>query len=278
VMLHIWNPKGGWWGEGDEKFFVDSEKFPSTIGTGSEDYFGYAWGSPALFQNAYHNQTISMNNKGHISVNRWHISDNVPFQKSFEGCIEKYYPNQRPCLFANIAYWYLATGGTDPFRPQPLSERVGYWTDIPAFAVKGALEGERMKVLSKTGGNLGEQDLGDHSGAWSDSKHLWWTGAKPGDKIELLVPVTTEGKYKLTTQLTKARDYGIVQLRLDGQPLGGPVDLYDPEVVPTGALDLGVHELTAGDHKLSVEITGANQKADKAFMFGLDYLNLTPAR
>ena len=40
VMLHVWNPRGGWWGEGDEKFFVDGEKFPSTFGTGSEDYFG----------------------------------------------------------------------------------------------------------------------------------------------------------------------------------------------------------------------------------------------
>ncbi|MHC4602404.1 MAG: glycoside hydrolase family 172 protein, partial [Planctomycetota bacterium] len=59
---------GGWWGEGDEKFFVDGEKFPSTIGTGSEDYFGYAWCNPTLFQNCYHNQTISMNNKGHVSV------------------------------------------------------------------------------------------------------------------------------------------------------------------------------------------------------------------
>ena len=50
VMLHVWNPRGGWWGEGDEKFFVDGEKFPSTIGTGSEDYFGYAWCDPDLFQ------------------------------------------------------------------------------------------------------------------------------------------------------------------------------------------------------------------------------------
>ena len=49
VMLHVWNPRGGWWGEGDEKFFVDGEKFPSTFGTGSEDYFGYAWCNPTLF-------------------------------------------------------------------------------------------------------------------------------------------------------------------------------------------------------------------------------------
>ena len=64
VMLHVWNPKGGWWGEGDEKFFVDGEKFPSTFGTGSEDYFGYAWGLPALFQRPYHCQTMTAKQPG----------------------------------------------------------------------------------------------------------------------------------------------------------------------------------------------------------------------
>ena len=67
VMLHVWNPRGGWWGEGDEKFFVDGEKFPSTFGTGSEDYFGYAWGNPHLFQKPYHAQTMTQNNRGHQS-------------------------------------------------------------------------------------------------------------------------------------------------------------------------------------------------------------------
>jgi len=72
VNLHVWNPnpfgkvvkvlnidaqrfsprihgtmlaaaRGWWWGEGDEKFFVDGEKMPSTFGTGSEDYFAHAW-------------------------------------------------------------------------------------------------------------------------------------------------------------------------------------------------------------------------------------------
>jgi hypothetical protein len=34
--------------------------------------------------------------------------------------------------------------------------------------------------------------------------------------------------------------------------------------------------LTAGDNKLTVEITGANEKAVKAYMFGLDYLRIEP--
>lgn len=128
VMLHVYNPKSGWWGEGDEKFFVDSEKFPSTFGTGSEDYFGYAWCNPALFQNAYHNQTINQSsNAGNVSVNRWHIADNVPFQKFFEACIEKYYPNDRPTLYAATAYWYEAPGGNDPYGSVGIRQRVGYF-------------------------------------------------------------------------------------------------------------------------------------------------------
>lgn len=34
----------GWWGEGEIKFYLDSdEEFPSICGTGTEDYFGGAW-------------------------------------------------------------------------------------------------------------------------------------------------------------------------------------------------------------------------------------------
>ena len=56
-MLSIMSPVGAWWGEGDEKIFVDGEKFPSWFGTGSEDYYGYAWSNPEPFQHPYHNQT-----------------------------------------------------------------------------------------------------------------------------------------------------------------------------------------------------------------------------
>jgi len=274
VMLHVWNPRGGWWGEGDEKFFVDGEKFPSTIGTGSEDYFGYAWCNPTLFENCYHNQTISMNNRGHISVNRWHITDNVPFQKSFEAAIEKYYPNSKPTLYASTVYWYQAAGQADPYKSAPVTQRKGYWGPIKIFKVKGALEGEKSRILAKTAGNAGRQDMSGYGGKWSDEAHLWWTDAKPGDTLDLAVPVQTAGTYSLKMQLTKAIDYGIVQLYLDGKKLGKPVDLFNNGVIATGVLDMGVHELDKGEHKLRVEIIGANEKAVKKYMFGLDYLKL----
>ncbi len=274
VMLHVWNPRGGWWGEGDEKFFVDGEKFPSTFGTGSEDYFGYAWCNPELFENCYHNQTISMGNRGHVSVNRWHITDNVPFQTSFEAAIEKYYPNAKPTLYASTTYWYQAAGQTDGYEPAPVTQRKGYWEPIVVKKVKGALEGEKLKILSKTGGSTSVQDLSNFGADWSGEAHLWWIGGKVGDKMELAVPVAKTAAYRMKMNMTKAVDYGIVQLYLDGKKLGEPIDLYNNGVVPTGEMDMGVVELTEGQHTLMVEITGANDKALKQYMFGLDYILL----
>ena len=279
VMLHIWNPRGGWWGEGDEKFFVDGEKFPSTIGTGSEDYFGYAWSSAALFFHPLHNQTFNSGNcKGHISVNRWQIADQIPFQKSFEGDIEKYFPNEKPTLYASTVYWYLAPEGKDPYPPVPLMERVGYFVQPPPKKpAAGVIEGESLKVVSKTAGDPQEQDMTAFGDRWSNDAHLWWINAKSGDELTLALSVEKAGKYQLCAQLTKAVDYGIVQLALDGKKLSGPIDLYNNGVVPTGELDLGQHELTAGEHKLAVTITGANAQAVKSYMFGLDYVKLIPA-
>ncbi|HXU60512.1 MAG TPA: glycoside hydrolase family 172 protein, partial [Polyangia bacterium] len=53
TMLDVENPPStAWWGEGDEKIFVDGEAFPSLFGTGTEDYFGFAWSTPQPFAHA----------------------------------------------------------------------------------------------------------------------------------------------------------------------------------------------------------------------------------
>ena len=277
VALEVWNPKGGWWGEGDEKWFVDGEKFPSTIGTGSEDYFGYAWCNPHPFQNAYHNQTRNdnVNNASHVAVNRWQITDSIPFQKSFEGDIEKYYPNTRPTLYAATAYWYLSPGGSDPYGAVALKDRANWYVTPVVKKKPGVFEGESMKVLSKTGGNVEPQMLSEQ---WSGDSHLWWTQAKPGDRLELEVPVTKSGRYEVLVQLTKAIDYGVAQIRFDASLPPTQVDLYNDGVIPFGPVSLGVFDLKAGSHRLSVDIAGANQQAVKSYMFGLDYVNLRATR
>jgi hypothetical protein len=141
LALHIYQTvdvtPGPWWGEGDEKFFVDGEKMPSWFGTGSEDYFGFSWGTPGYFSKAYHTQALAppgtLMAPGNRALNRFHITDNVPFQSSFDGCIEKlFYTNDTVTTYGTMPYWYLASGGRDPYSALPLSSRTNYYVPPPA--------------------------------------------------------------------------------------------------------------------------------------------------
>ena len=103
-------------------------------------------------------------------------------------------------------------------------------TDPDTGRVPGAIEGESMKVLANTGGKVAGQkvtEFGRTPDRWSGSEHLWWTGASVGSKLTLELPVEGEGRYEMLAVLTKARDYGIVQLSLDGKNIGGQVDLWN---------------------------------------------------
>jgi hypothetical protein len=113
--LSVWNPITEWWGEGDEKVWVDDEAFPSWFGTGSEDYFGDAWGN-RVFQHGLHNCT-RQDGPGfgqYTALNRWHLSDAIPFQQSFRMTIENYGETNE---YAAVAYWYAGPDSTDFFEP-----------------------------------------------------------------------------------------------------------------------------------------------------------------
>ena len=112
---------------------------------------------------------------------------------------------------------------------------------------------------------------------WSDGKQLFWTGAKPRARLLLEFEIAQEGRYQIGAVLTTARDYGTVNLQLDSMALGSSIDLYDyPDVRTTGLLKFGNRVLKAGQHRLLIELTGANDSAVKAYMVGIDCLVLQP--
>ena len=61
-------------------------------------------------------------------------------------------------------------------------------------------------------------------------------------------------------ELTKALDYGIVQIYLNGNPAVEPIDLFNDGVIRQ-VYQLGTHPLKAGNHLLTIEIKGANEQA-----------------
>ena len=70
-------PSKAWWGEGDEKIYVDGEKFPSHFGTGTEDYYGYAWCSPEKFY-ARLSQPAALRRPGQL---RPHERESLPYPR-----------------------------------------------------------------------------------------------------------------------------------------------------------------------------------------------------
>jgi hypothetical protein len=142
--------------------------------------------------------------------------------------------------------------------------------------VPDALEGESLKIVGKTAGTAKSQNMGAFSkDRWSGVDHLWWTGAKPGDRLDVELSVEKAGLYTLEAVFTRARDYGIARLSINDKVLGEPIDFYNaPDVITTGVLAYPGIELTAGNHKFGIEITGTNAEAVKAYMIGLDYVRL----
>jgi putative membrane-bound dehydrogenase-like protein len=145
------------------------------------------------------------------------------------------------------------------------------------WRLEGAIEGETLKVLAVTGGKTsGQKMTAFKASRWSGNDHLWWTGGKVGDTLTLALPVSAKGTYEVKFVGTKAHDYGSFELRLDGKLLGVEgYDFYNPaEVVTTGELNGGRHELDAGEHRLEIKILAPNPAATPRNMFGLDYLRL----
>jgi hypothetical protein len=276
VSFSIANPVKHWWGEGDEKIYVDGETFPSHFGTGTEDYFGYAWCWPGVFTHAYHNQPRcdGPGNFGHTTVNRFHILDRIPFQRSFKFDMELWHWHEKCKVdMSVVAYWYARPGGTDAFAAIKAEDLV--LPVIPPYKperVAGAIEGESLKIIDKVG-TVDPQAID----GCSDDHHQWWhKDQKPGDKLTLGLPVENAGRYRVKIRCLMARDYGIHQIWINDQKAGGPIDFYNEGIKLSPEHDLGVHELAAGENKLAAEVTGANAKAVKAYMFGLDYVKLEP--
>ncbi len=124
VTMSVLQNQDGWWGEGDDMFFVDGEKLPSINGTGSEDYYLGAWDfgdkafSYGLFGAPVKGEEVAGSRS---SVYRFHLDSPIPFSKSLRATIEHGHANHRSDNYFSVAYWYQ----TEPhgaFPPLPKVE------------------------------------------------------------------------------------------------------------------------------------------------------------
>jgi hypothetical protein len=133
--LTIMNPVEKWWGEGDERIWVDGEGFPSIFGTGTEDYYGYSWGgmSTDFYEHPFHAQPRSYvynklnrktaigerNTKGISTETRTRSLDVMPFGSSLQLDMEVWSGTDCDMAYGVGVYWYGDATSSSNRLPDP---------------------------------------------------------------------------------------------------------------------------------------------------------------
>ena len=239
-MLH--NPArdtliGSWWGEGDEKIFVDDESAPRFLGTGTEDYFNYAWGHHDLFDGPYCGQTLvtGLFCTGHIANHRFHVLDDLLFDRSLNFAMELW--TQRPeatLSYGRIVYHYARPGAVDDHRrlqPGDLVVPGSVGVSASALSPPAADAGARLSGALGMGGRFAFTALADSPPdavdgsmsveacpAASGGRVRVWR-AQPGQRISWRAASRRTGDCALELTVDQRPDGGCFRVLVGGEVL-----------------------------------------------------------
>ncbi len=247
TVLSVTMAQDGWFGEGDDFFYIDGETVPSLQGTGTEDYFNDAWGfrerTDLWFGQPYW-QGWSAGDSG--VCYRWHVLDPVRFQQSLKLTLEHkgnharsedgWYV-ERPDYFSSVAFWYQLGEPAARWELPPWPERRVPWVH------------HHLVAAFRGAGGTGDAPEIRTTGFFGGRPALGWSGEVPGALLTLPFSVETAGRYALRLVARTAPGHGRFGVTLDGESLLDGVDFGE---VTSREVDirLGVRALTEGGHLL----------------------------
>ncbi|MBX7254870.1 MAG: DUF2961 domain-containing protein [Candidatus Hydrogenedentes bacterium] len=264
---------GNWWGEGDEKIFVDGDVRPSTFGTGSEDYFNYAWSAFDLFTYPYCGQPRNDGpaNRGFVVNYRWHIMDPLPFRSGIAFYMELFsHERTEGFSYARLSYLYARPGFMDDHvtitnedvRRPALPPT---WEPLPHF---GAVRWEFKACEDIAKGPTNTTFV--QSGQWQGGKALVWTPQKTDETLRLTLSIPEKGDYVLNLACMYRPDGGAFRAAIDGTPVvfngKDSVSLIAPYHVISQLVSGIVTQLKEGEHELVLTPVEAGKP------IGLDFL------
>ncbi|MES2924801.1 MAG: glycoside hydrolase family 172 protein [Verrucomicrobiota bacterium] len=267
--LALFNPIATWYGEGDEKIRVDGEKFPSHLGTGTEDYYGYSYAPKPVHQTPFCGEPRidQPTTRGHNTSTRTRNLDGIPFSKSFQFDIELISWKPTTLAYAATTHWYAFPGATTNVSPQPLEAA------LPIPTLPESIECETAKVVTRSGDFfVGGQDMQPFGGdRWSGGHQLLAKTTAVGDSVEIEIPCPDNAPRKLVLHATQAPDFGKLSFRVNGKAIQPVLDGHANSVQPAPALVLGEFTPRDGKFTLRAEVVGANPASTGAkYYFGLD--------
>jgi len=281
TVLSVQMAQPSWFGEGDDRFYIDGEETPSLRGTGTEDYFCDAWGF-RQFNQPYHGVTVwegfQLGDRG--TAYRWHIPDPEPFEKSLRVTIEHKGAvyneageqtsgfGERADYFSSVAYWYQTEPAPRFAAVPPAEERV-----LPEVVVEVEEFLEESTFYPPEPVQI--QPLMNCSGG----NQILFTTRVPDSTAEIVVDVPVSGEFLVSLDLVHSWDYGIYDITFDGETVFEGLDLYSPDVVKKSHR-IGLREIEKGRHTIGFTCVGANPKSEivggggTGYFLGVDALVL----
>lgn len=295
----VLNPRQGWWGEGDEKIYVDDDfekNFPSHFGTGTEDYYGWAGGkvpTPAdQFSKPFLGNIIVGNPRsiGYNVCTRTRSLDAIPFKNKIRFDVESSCGTRQRWHFlqySQTTFWYGAPGVTYNRKamPEMASQKLPTLEGLQQqvedakkeqYIVDGALEAEILKVSNKS-----ELVSEDHAkipmwGEMSNGamKEIWFE--KAGDNAEIKITEQFE-KSKIKICASVGRNCGEFDIFVNGI-LKASQDLYSNHGGMTNPyIDLGENKPVDNAFTIKFVLKGASDKAGaikNKYALGIDFFLL----
>ncbi len=142
VNYFVNSPTPMWYGEGDEMVFIDGEKLPSIIGTGTEDFFNSSWCPKEAYMHPYFGYPRVNGETGWLGRThcyRFLVTDPIFFDASCRFTIEHGHNNNLTLEISTVAYWYLSSAASVPGissvqarRPRPTNigaSQLHQWRD-----------------------------------------------------------------------------------------------------------------------------------------------------
>ncbi|HXY38211.1 MAG TPA: DUF2961 domain-containing protein [Vicinamibacteria bacterium] len=290
TVLSVVQAEAGWFGEGDDLFYVDGEEKPSIEGTGTEDYFNDAWGLH-VSEGAYTGVPVAEGTGlgSRMSAYRWHLPDPIPFRRSLrfemehkgwtfntDGSVKSAF-GERTDLISSVAFWYQQ--GIAQGQPEP---PYGAGRLPQGNALQIEVEESLAEARAEKGKASVSPDL-----FWSKDV-LLFEAEGPGSRLEVPFEVPADGVYELYAELAQGGDYGIYTVLLDGKKPevealehepGADVrpqtqfDGYAEETYVGAAYQVGWPRLTRGRHTITFVCLGRSA-GSTGYTLGVDDLVL----
>jgi hypothetical protein len=254
TVMSVTLAQDGWFGEGDDFFYIDGETVPSLQGTGSEDYFNDAWGFRPRTSHWFGQPRWQGDNSGDSGVcYRWHLADPVFFSKSLRldiehkgNCVEDtdgFYV-ERPDFLSSVAFWYQ-TGEAkrmEKLPPYP-NRRVPWQTHhfVSAFE-KASVKGTGAKPVVQTTGFFGARPT------------INWDNKKTDATLTFPFEITKSGRHAVRLTAGAQPGAGRFAVLLDGRK-ALEQDFQAAEETELD-LSLGSPVLTNGTHTLTFKALG----------------------